>query len=123
MPNPEPLALLVGESITMDGAGRATVTGALDPITADAFPHTVRPFVILCHCRFTAAAHAQVVIERPEGGTLLALEPMRIAGPGDVRQTHAITDLVFPAAGDYRVVLSGPDGPVSTTTLAVRMRS
>ena len=86
--------------------------------------HAVRAVIaVALGAGLAAAAQAQVVIERPEGRTLLALEPMRIAGPGDVRQTHAITDLVFPAAGDYRVVLSGPDGPVSTTTLAVRMRS
>src|SRR5882724_13430619 len=100
MPNPEPLALLAGESIMVDGAGRTAVIGALDTITADAFPHTVRPFVILCRCRFTAAAEARVVIERPDGATLLAFEPIRMAGPGDVHQTHTIADLALPAPGD-----------------------
>src|SRR5262245_56154974 len=123
MPNPEPLTLVAGESITVDGSGKASVSGVYDTVTADAFPSTSRPFSILCRCRFAAAGKAQVVIERPDGGTLLALEPIRITGPGDAQQVHTVTGLVFPAAGDSRIALVGPDGPVATTPIAVRLRS
>jgi hypothetical protein len=123
MARPEPLALLVGESITVDPAGNAFVHRAIDTITADAFPHTFRPFTIFCRCRFTTTGEAQVWIERPDGTTLHAFEPMRVEGTGEGQQVHTVTGLVFPAPGDYRVVLGGPRDPLATAPLAVRMRN
>src|SRR5262245_49714172 len=123
MSNPDSITLLAGESITVGADGAATVVNACSTITADNFPLSYRPFTVFCRCRFTAAGRAQVTVEAPDGATLLALEPIRMTGPGDAQQVHTITGLVFPAAGDYRITVTGAQGALASIPLAVRLRS
>lgn len=123
MPNPELVALLTCDATAADPSGKTTLYGVFDLIWAQQYPVVHPQLSIFCKCFFSAAGEARLSIERPDGGSLLALEPpIRAEAPGAVQAIYTIAGLQFPSEGEYKIRLAGPTGQLGATRLDVRTR-
>lgn len=120
MARPATLALLLCDSASADPDGKVTLSGLFDVVWAPRFPAVHAELAVFWKCRFPAAGEAWLVIESPDGRTLVTTRPLRADRQGMAQEINRFPHLELATAGTYWVQLVDAAGPFAETPLEVR---
>jgi len=100
-------ALLTCDASAVDPAGKITLYGIFDRIWAQHFPSVHALFAIYWRCSAPGPGRAGVTILRPDGSTLVELEPVETNREGQhvMQGTYTLGGVEFPVEGEYTLVL------------------
>lgn len=118
-------ALLTCDAIARDPAGKVTLYGVFDRIWSSKFP-AVHPLLsIYWRCFLPGPGRVQVWILKPDGSTLLELEPVETGEekPHSMQGTYTLGGVEFPTEGDYALVLKYNGRDVLRTRLFLVKRN
>jgi hypothetical protein len=100
-------ALLTCDAVARDPTGKITLYGIFDRIWSRTFPAVHGSFSIYWRCVIPAPGRVGVAILRPDGSTLLELEPAETSKESihSLQGTYTLGAFEFPIEGDYTMVL------------------
>ena len=117
--------MLTCDAIARDPAGKVTLYGVFDRIWSSKFP-AVHPLLsIYWRCFLPGPGRVQVWILKPDGSTLLELEPVETGEekPHSMQGTYTLGGVEFPTEGDYALVLKYNGRDVLRTRLFLVKRN
>jgi Family of unknown function (DUF6941) len=100
-------ALLTCDATAADPSGKITLYGIFDRIFAQGFPTVHNIFAIYWRCVAPGPGRAGVTVIRPDGSTLVELEPAETNREGlhYMQGTYTLGAFEFPVDGEYTLVL------------------
>ncbi len=124
MANAYGLALLTCDAVARDPTGKTTLYGIFDRIWSSKFP-TIQPmFAIYWRCVVPGPGRVAVEVLRPDGSTLVDLEPIETAKEGThaMQGTYTLGGLEFPTEAEYSLILRYNGGEVLRSSLILATR-
>jgi hypothetical protein len=122
MPNPAVgEALLICDAVARDPGGKVTLYGIFERIWAPRFP-AVHPILsVYWKCRVPSAGRVGIRILKPDGSTLMELEPVESGRqtPHTMQGTYTLSPVEFPTDGAYSLVLRYNDQDILSTDVQV----
>ena len=100
-------ALLICDATAQDPASKITLYGIFDRIWARTFPAVHGLFAIYWRCVAPGPGRVWVTIVKPDGSTLVDLEPAESnhEGAHTMQGTYTLGGFEFPVEGEYTLVL------------------
>lgn len=120
MPRPAPVALLLCDAASIDAAGKVTLSGLVDVVSAPRFPAVHAELTVFWKCRFPGGAEVHLVVEAPDGRVLATTPPIRGQAGAVSQEIHRFVDLRLPVAGTYWIQLVDASGPIAEIPLEAR---
>lgn len=126
MPNsPVGEALLVCDAVARDPSGKVTLYGIFERIWASRFPAVHPMLSVYWKCRVPSAGRLGVRILKPDGSTLMELEPVESGRTTahTVQGTYTLSPVEFPTDGTYALVLRYNDQDILSTDVQVTKKA
>ncbi|KPJ65248.1 MAG: hypothetical protein AMJ45_05415 [Syntrophobacter sp. DG_60] len=121
---PTLLALLLCDAIVPGPEGKVNLYGIFNKIHSKAFPARHPQFGIFWKCFVTETGKIGINIDRPNGISLLSLDPVVVNKvPGVSQGIYTVAGIEFPMPGEYKVrlILNGIE-EIAFTTLTLEER-
>ena len=117
-------ALLTCDAVARDPNGKTTLYGIFDRIWAAQFPAIHPMLSIYWKCRLPGPGRVAVRIVKPDGSSLLELEPAESGKEGvqSVQGTYTLSPIEFPTDGEYTIVLRYNDQDILQSSLQLQKR-
>ena len=118
-------ALLVCDAAARDPSGKVTLYGIFERIWATRFPAVHPMLSVYWKCRLPTSGRIGVRILRPDGSTMMELEPVESgrAAPHTVQGTYTLSPIEFPADGAYALVLRFNEQDLLSTEIQVTKKA
>lgn len=119
-------ALLVCDAVARDPNGKVTLYGIFERIWASRFPAVHPMLSVYWKCRVPSAGRLGFRILKPDGSTLMELEPVesgRQTTTHSVQGTYTLSPVEFPTDGIYSLVLRYNDQDILSTEVQVAKKA
>lgn len=118
-------ALLTCDAVASDPNGKITLYGIFDRIWASQFPAVHPMLSIFWRCRVPGPGRVSVRVLKPDGLTLMDLEPVESGREGthSMQGSYTLAPVEFPSDGEYGLVLRYNDQDIMKSSLYLQKRS
>jgi hypothetical protein len=112
-------------SVARDPSGKVTLYGIFERIWASRFPAVHPMLSVYWKCRVLSAGRLSVRIVKPDGATLMELEPVDSGRhvPHSLQGTYTLSPVEFPADGTYMFVLRFNDQDILSTAVELAKKA